>query len=90
MSLFIAAQTAFLKLNGERHKIVKDCTVVRGGHPILEGHEHLFKPLHVHYDCERPKPVTPPVAPPIAPPAKVVQAKPAAAKAETSEPAEEE
>lgn len=86
MSLFIAAQTAFLKFNDERHKIVKDCTVVRGGHPILKGHEHLFKPLHVHYDCERPKPVTPPTPPP----AKVVQAKPAAAKAETSEPAEEE
>lgn len=80
--LFIAAHTAFVDLAGERVKIIKDATIVRLGHLILEGNEHLFKPLHVHYDCEEPQPTPPP--------AKVVQAKPAAAKAATSEPAEEE
>ena len=86
MSLFIAAHTAFVEFAGKRVKIIKDSTVVRVGHEILNGNEHLFKRLHVHYDCERPKPVTPP--PPA--PAKVVQAKTAAAKAATAETAEEE
>lgn len=84
--LFIAAHTAFVDLAGERVKIVKDATIARLGHAILKGNEHLFKPLHVHYDCEEPKRVTPPTPPP----AKAVQAKPAAAKAATEEPAEEE
>jgi hypothetical protein len=88
MSLFIAAHTAFVEFAGKRVKIIKDSTVARAGHAILEGNEHLFKRLHVHYDVEKPK-VTPPT-PPTPPPAKTVQAKPAAAKAATSEPAEEE
>jgi hypothetical protein len=25
-------------------------TVVRAGHPIMKGREHLFEPLTVHYD----------------------------------------
>lgn len=83
MSLFIAAHTAFVEYAGKRVKIIKDVTVARVGHAILEGNEHLFKRLHVHYDCEKPKPVTPP-------PAKAVQAKPAVAKAATEEPAKEE
>jgi len=85
MSLFIAAHTAFVEFAGKRVKIIKDSTVARAGHAILEGNEHLFKRLHVHYDVEKPK-----VTPPTPPPAKTVQAKPAAAKAATSEPAEEE
>lgn len=87
MSLFVAAQTAFIEHAGKRIKIIKNETIVRGGHAILEGREHLFKRLHVHYDC--PKPATPPPAPAPAP-AKTVQAKTASAKAVTPEPAEEE
>jgi hypothetical protein len=90
MSLFVAAQTAFIEHAGRRVKIIKDETIVRGGHAIMEGREHLFKRLHVHFECERPKPVTPPPAPTPAP-AKVAQAKTASAKADaTPEPAAEE
>jgi hypothetical protein len=89
MSLFVAAQTAFIEHAGKRVKIIKDETIVRGGHAIMEGREHLFKRLHVHFECERPRP---PVAPAPAPaPAKVAQAKTASAKADaTPEPAAEE
>lgn len=87
MSLFVAAQTALFDFAGKRVKIVKGETVVRSGHAILEGREHLFKKLHVHYDCPRPAPQPPAPAPA---PVKTVQAKTASAKAVTPEPAEEE
>jgi hypothetical protein len=32
---------------------LKDITRVREGHPIMEGREHLFKELTVHYEVER-------------------------------------
>lgn len=63
MSLFVAAQTAFVEYAGKRVRIVKDETIARIGHAILEGNEHLFKRLHVHYDVERAKPPTPPTPP---------------------------
>lgn len=95
MSLFVAAQTAFVEYAGKRVKIIKDWTVARAGHAILVGNEHLFKPLEVHFDVEvekleeaaKKKAVVPPLAPP---PAKAAQAKPAAAAAVAPEDAEEE
>lgn len=46
--------------------------VVRAGHPILKGREHLFVPLVVHYDVEP--------APEPAPTAKATTAKASAKK----------
>lgn len=78
MSLFVAARTAFVEFAGERVKIIKDSTIVRGGHTLLLSNGDLFKPLHVHYECERPKPPAP-----TPPPAKAVKAAAAAATAES-------
>lgn len=80
MSLFVAARTAFVEFAGERVKIIKDSTIVRGGHTLLLSNGDLFKPLHVHYECERPKPPAP-----TPPPAKAVQAKAATAAAAAAE-----
>lgn len=84
MSLFVAAQTAFVEFAGKRIKIVKGSTIVREGHEILKGHEHLFERLHIHFDVDKPKPA------PTPPPVKAVQAKPAAAAVVATEPDEEE
>jgi len=35
--------------------IVGGRTVVRQGHPVLNGHEDLFEPLVVHYDLPPPR-----------------------------------
>lgn len=80
MSLFVAARTAFVEFAGERVKIIKDSTIVRGGHTILLSYGDLFKPLHVHYECERPKPPAP-----TPPPAKAAKAATAAAAATESD-----
>jgi hypothetical protein len=54
-----------------RHSFRKDQTVIRAGHPLVVGREHMFKPLTVHYDEDesrvvitQPKPTPRPAAAP--------------------------
>jgi hypothetical protein len=38
-------------------------TVVRAGHPIMKGREHLFTPLVVHFDLPETEPAKPKAKP---------------------------
>ena len=51
--LFVATDSANFDYKGQPIWISSG-TVVRAGHPILKGREHLFKPLKVHFDVEKP------------------------------------
>lgn len=64
--ILVCRESAAFTFGGERVVIHKGKTRVRVGHPILEGREHLFEPLRVHYDVEtaRQEPVVPTPAPP--------------------------
>jgi hypothetical protein len=51
-NILVACETGVFTFEGERIYIHEGVTRVRAGHPILEGREHLFKPIDVHYDVE--------------------------------------
>lgn len=51
--LYVAVQTFMCEYNGNRHRIVQDKTIVREGHPLMVGREHLFRPIVVHYDTPK-------------------------------------
>ncbi len=63
--ILVCRESAVFQFGGERVVVHKGQTRVRAGHPILEGREHLFEPLRVHYDVEtaRQEPVVPPEQP---------------------------
>jgi hypothetical protein len=48
--LLVAKRSAAVFIDGRRHRIRKDITLVREGHPLLDSHGYLFGPLTVHYD----------------------------------------
>ena len=50
--ILVATDSAVILYEGERVPIHKGVTRVREGHPMLKGHEDLFKPIDVHYDIE--------------------------------------
>lgn len=60
--ILVCRESAAFTFGGERIVIHKGKTRVRAGHPILEGREHLFEPITVHYDVEtaRQEPTPPP------------------------------
>ena len=51
-NILVARETAVFVFEGARVVIHEGLTRVRAGHPILEGREHLFRPIDVHYDVE--------------------------------------
>src|ERR1700744_4218097 len=57
----LIAHTSAMVLDeqGKRTWIIKGHTTAREGHPILEGREHMFRPLKVHF--EWPEDTTPAV-----------------------------
>lgn len=50
--IYVAKKSAILRYEGRRIVVKKDVTTVRSGHPIMDGHEDLFRPLAVVYDHE--------------------------------------
>lgn len=50
--IYVAKRSAVLYDGGKRYPIVEGRTLIRAGHPLLKGHEDLFRPLRVHYDVE--------------------------------------
>lgn len=51
--IFIANTNAVVALeDGSYITLSKDTTRVREGHPLLKGHESMFRELDVHYDLE--------------------------------------
>lgn len=66
-NILVARETAMFVYEGERVYIHEGVTRVREGHPMLEGREHLFKPIDVHWEIEtarspEPVPQDPPTA----------------------------
>jgi hypothetical protein len=51
--ILIATETFAWTFGGAEHVFQAGVTRVRSGHPILEGIEHLFKPVDAHYDIEQ-------------------------------------
>lgn len=51
--IYVATDNGTVNLDGQNIQIRKGVTRVRAGHPLLAGREHLFEPLHVHYDVEQ-------------------------------------
>lgn len=48
--LYVANTSAVVSLAGQRTWIKKGVTIVRAGHPIMDGRESLFDPVKVHFD----------------------------------------
>lgn len=42
--------TSFIQHDGRRVLLKRGVTMVRDGHPITKGREHLFSPVTVHFD----------------------------------------
>lgn len=53
--LFICTGSFITHFDGEDRVIQAGHTVVRAGHPILQGREGMFEPLTVHYETPQPK-----------------------------------
>lgn len=51
--IYVAKESFSVDLNGASVPVVGDVTTVREGHPLLEGREHLFKPVVVDYEVEQ-------------------------------------
>lgn len=51
--IYVADETFTTTVDGAPVVIRRGKTRVRAGHPVLEGREHLFKPLTVDYDVEQ-------------------------------------
>lgn len=49
--LYVAKEPMMFEVDGAPVFIGPN-TVIRAGHPIMQGCEHLFTPLVVHYDVE--------------------------------------
>lgn len=52
-AILVAEQGAMFNFEGQKVFLVAGQTTVREGHPILKGHEHLFKPLKVDFEVEQ-------------------------------------
>lgn len=52
--LYIGKESATFEFEGSP-VFIGPTTVVRAGHPIMKGREHLFAPLTVHFDLAEPK-----------------------------------
>ena len=52
---YVAKEGATFDYQGGPVFLVGGQTIVRAGHPIMNGREHLFVPLNIHYD-HRPEP----------------------------------
>lgn len=50
--VFEAIESFTVEIDGVKHIVRADTTRVREGHPLLNGREHLFRPLTVQYDIE--------------------------------------
>lgn len=57
--LYIATDSALTRIGGKDVMIEAGQTVVRAGHPLLKGREHMFRPLTVHYDVPEEEPAQP-------------------------------
>jgi len=54
---YVAKESANFDFQGQPVFLTAGVTVVKAGHPILDGHMHLFEPLRVHWDMPEPEPV---------------------------------
>lgn len=54
-TIYIAKESGSAEVDGQAYVFIKGVTRVRGGHPLLKGHEELFEPVDmtVHYDVEQ-------------------------------------
>jgi hypothetical protein len=60
--LFIATEGAAFDFRGDPVRMQQG-TIVRAGHPIMRGREHMFRPLHVDWDLDDVPPRTDDSAP---------------------------
>jgi len=52
--LYIATESFLIGTDhGVDERITAGVTIVREGHPLLDGRESLFRELEVHYDVEQ-------------------------------------
>lgn len=52
--ILVANTSAVLTHEGRRVVLRRGVTLVREGHPITQGREHMFEPITLHYDHEAP------------------------------------
>lgn len=50
--IYVATESFSKRFEGADHQFVQGQTRVRAGHPILQGVEHLFKPIDANYEVE--------------------------------------
>lgn len=55
--LYIGTEPATFEFEGA-DVFIGPSTIVRAGHPIMKGREHLFAPLTIHYDTPADEPKT--------------------------------
>lgn len=53
--LFVCKNTFVFEVDGVL-EAVRQGAVVRAGHPIMDGREDMFAPIHVDYEVEAPAP----------------------------------
>lgn len=61
--LYVGKEPATFDVDGSP-VFIGPTTVVRAGHPIMAGREHLFDPLEVRYDVPQPERAAAPGLPP--------------------------
>ena len=52
--IYVAKESFATDVDGVSVSVVGDVTLVREGHPLLKGREHLFKAVVPHYEVEQP------------------------------------
>lgn len=51
--LYIATESFDTTVKGELAQVKGGMTIVREGHPLLKGREHLFKEVEAHFEVEK-------------------------------------
>lgn len=51
--LFVGVEPMYFEIDGQPI-FVGPNTVVRKGHPVMQGREHMFAPLAVHFEVDPP------------------------------------